>query len=50
MVVISVPSAWTASMVQDFTVLPSTMTVQAPQDDVSQPTFVPVRPSVSRKK
>ena len=37
MVVMSVPSAWTASIVQDFTDSPSTSTVQAPHDDVSQP-------------
>ena len=46
MVVISWPSAWTASIVQHFTDSPSTSTVQAPQHDVSQPTFVPVRPHV----
>ena len=38
------PSAWTASTVHDFTDSPSRWTVQAPQDDVSQPTLVPVRP------
>ena len=48
MVTISAPSAWTASTVQDFTALPSTRTTQAPHCDVSQPTWVPVRPSVSR--
>ena len=45
-----VPSAWTASTVHDFTDSPSSSTVQAPQDDVSQPTFVPVSPSCSRRK
>ena len=50
MVVTARPSAWTASIVQDFTVLPSTSTVHDPQVDVSQPTFVPVRPSCSRMK
>jgi hypothetical protein len=50
MVVISDPSAWTASTVQDLTDLPSIRTVQAPHDEVSQPTLVPVSPSVSRRK
>ena len=49
MVVMSAPSAWTASIVQDFTDSPSRSTVQAPHDDVSQPTFVPVSPSTSRR-
>ena len=49
MVVISMPSAWTASMVQDFTDSPLTNTVQAPHDDVSQPTLVPVSPTTSRR-
>src|SRR4051812_13003705 len=49
-VVTSLPSAWTASTVQDFTALPSRWIVQAPHWDVSQPTFVPVRPMVSRRK
>ena len=48
-VVISRPSAWTPSTVQDLTDSPSSSTVQAPQEDVSQPTFVPVRPSRSRR-
>ena len=46
MVVMSAPSACTASIVQDFTDSPSTRTVQAPHDDVSQPTLVPVSPTV----
>src|SRR5215468_5967631 len=37
-------------MVQDFTVLPFRMTVQAPQLLVSQPTCVPVSPRTSRIK
>ena len=49
MVVMSAPSAWTASIVQHFTDSPSTWTVQAPHDDVSQPMFVPVRPTTSRR-
>src|SRR3954471_24993617 len=39
-----------ASVVQDFTGLPSMSTTQAPQLDVSQPQCVPVSPSVSRMK
>src|SRR3954454_10122933 len=49
-VLTSAPSAWTASSVQDFTASPLRCTVHAPQLDVSQPTCVPVRPSVSRRK
>ena len=49
MVVISWPSAWTASIVQDFTDSSFTSTVQAPHDEVSQPTLVPVRPRTSRR-
>ena len=41
--------AWTPSSVQDFADSPSTSTVHAPHDDVSHPTFVPVRPSRSRR-
>ena len=41
-VVIRRPSAWTASMVHDFTGVPSTSTVHAPQLVVSQPMWVPV--------
>ena len=40
------PSAWTASTVHDFTGVPSSRTVQAPQLVVSQPMWVPVSPSV----
>src|SRR5499427_6497554 len=42
------PSAWTASNVQALTASPSTWTTQAPHWLVSQPTWVPVRPSCSR--
>ena len=45
-VVTSAPSAWAASIVHDFTDSPSTSTVQAPHDDVSHPTLVPVSPHV----
>src|SRR5438309_1384012 len=48
MVVIAAPSAWTAKMVQDLTLCPSSSTVHAPQLLVSQPTWVPVRPASSR--
>ena len=43
---ISWPSAIAASTVHDFTGSPSISTTQAPQLDVSQPQWVPVRPSV----
>ena len=46
MVLTSRPSAWTASIVQDLALSPSTWTVHAPQLLVSQPTWVPVSPSV----
>src|SRR5215831_13110631 len=49
MVVTFEPSACTASMVQDFTDLPSTCTTQAPHWLVSQPTCVPVMPRCSRR-
>ena len=49
-VLISRPSAWTASIVQDLALWPSTWTVQAPQLLVSQPTWVPVSPRSSRRK
>ena len=49
MVVTSAPSAWTASTLQDFTLVPSRWTVHAPQLLVSQPTTVPVLPSFSRR-
>ena len=44
MVLTSAPSAWTASIVQDFALSPLTWTVHAPQLLVSQPMWVPVRP------
>src|SRR3954452_14403957 len=47
-VLTSPPSAWTARMVQLFTASPSRWTVHAPQFDVSQPTWVPVRPRRAR--
>src|SRR5206468_6656297 len=47
-VVISAPSAWTASTVHDLTALPSIRTVHAPHWLVSQPTCVPVSLSFSR--
>ena len=46
--VISWPSACTASTVQLFTALPSMSTVQAPHWLVSQPMWVPVRLRSSR--
>ena len=46
MVVISLPSACTASTLQDFTLRPSSSTVHAPQLEVSQPIGVPTRPSL----
>ncbi len=49
MVVTSLPSACTASTLQDFTLVPSRWTVQAPQLLVSQPITVPVLPSLSRR-
>ena len=48
-VVMSAPSACTARMVQVLTALPSTIAVHAPQLDVSQPTWVPVRRNSSRR-
>src|SRR3954447_24073470 len=47
---ISCPSHIAASTVHDLTGLPSISTTQAPQFDVSQPQWVPVRSSVSRMK
>src|SRR5947209_20419753 len=49
MVLTSWPSAMTASVVQDFTALPSTWTTQAPHCEVSQPTWVPVSRRFSRR-
>ena len=46
----SEPEAWAASIVQDFTALPSTWTTQAPHCDVSQPTCVPVSPEIFPQK
>ena len=48
-VVISAPSAWTASTLHDFTVRPSSCTVHAPQLLVSHPTGVPTLPARSRR-
>ncbi len=45
-VVIAAPFAWTASMVHDFTGVPSTSTAHAPQLVVSQPRCVPVSPRI----
>ena len=45
-VLTSAPSAWTASIVQDFALSPLTWTVHAPQLLVSQPMWVPVRPKI----
>ena len=43
------PSADAASTVHDFTDSPSTITVQAPHEVVSQPMFVALSPHVSRR-
>ena len=48
-VVTDCPSACTASTVQDFTDSPSTSTVQAPQEVVSQPMLVALSPTTSRR-
>ncbi len=45
---ISCPSHMAARMVHDLTGCPSISTTQAPQLEVSQPQWVPVRPAVSR--
>ena len=50
MVVIELPSAWTARQVHDRTATPSSRTVQAPHWLVSQPILVPVTPPRSRMK
>ena len=47
---ISCPSHIAARIVQDLTGSPSICTTQAPQLEVSQPQWVPVRPGVSRMK
>ena len=44
------PSAWTASSMQLFTSVPSTITEHAPQLPVSQPMWLPVRSRSSRMK
>ena len=44
------PSAWAARIVHDFTDSPSSSTVHAPQEVVSQPMLVAVSPAVSRRK
>src|SRR5579872_839964 len=49
MVSTSRPSTWPTSMRQEFTGLPSTITVQAPQSPTSHPSFAPVRLNWSRK-
>ena len=49
MVVISAPSAWTASTEQLLTDSPFSSTVHAPQFEVSQPMGVPVLPTTSRR-
>src|SRR5499433_4537916 len=49
MVLTSCPSAITASVVHDFTALPSRCTTQAPHCEVSQPTWVPVSRRFSRR-
>jgi len=46
-VVMWLPCAWAANMVQDFTAWPSSNTVQHPHWLVSHPTCVPVRPKWS---
>ena len=42
------PSVWTAKKLHDLTAWPSMMIVHAPHWLVSQPTWVPVRPTASR--
>src|SRR5690606_4896982 len=49
-VLISEPWACTARIVQDFTGLPSRITVQAPHEVVSHPMWVPVKPRWVRMK
>jgi hypothetical protein len=49
-VVTRLPSAMTASTVQDLTGVSSSQTTQAPQLEVSQPQCEPVSPSSSRRK
>src|SRR5260221_14280142 len=49
-VVTDLPSAATVRSVQLFMETPSTWTTQAPHCEVSQPIWVPVRSSISRRK
>ena len=48
-VITSRPATWPTGVMQAQTCSPSSSTVQAPQSPASQPIFVPVRPSSSRK-
>src|SRR3990167_6355920 len=50
MVTISAPSSSPERMRQEFTGLPLSRTVQAPQSPVPQPSLVPVRPISSRSR
>src|SRR4051812_36472134 len=50
MVVIWMPSLWTANIRQDRTGTPSSSTVQAPHTPCSQPACAPVRPNWSRRQ
>src|SRR5260370_16357017 len=49
MVSTSRPSTWPTSIRQEFTGLPSTITVHAPQSPTSHPSFPPVRLNWSRR-
>ena len=49
MVRTSRPSACNANIMQLFTALPSTNTVQLPQSPVPHPSFAPVNPRLTRK-
>jgi hypothetical protein len=44
------PSASTARIMQELTLLPSMMMVHAPHSPAPQPSLVPVRPTSSRMK
>ena len=48
-VVMALPSTWPKATRHEQTGTPSIRTVQAPQSPASQPTFVPVKPSCSRR-
>ena len=48
-VVTSRPATWPSGIMQAQTCSPSSRTVQAPQSPALQPTFVPMRPSSSRR-